>query len=163
MGAARRRPAAIDALDEGMPPINITGVPKTASDQDPAQYYFGTVMHFSEDNLPAGVSPAISSPFLRTPSQGLSQGFSSAFGDRQSAQTASGVLFGGTTGTQGTASSALATLRTADGTQGSQASQPSSSCPFEDVKLGHLLGRGSFGSVYFGRWNNRKVAVKVRG
>eukprot|EP00891_Asterochloris_glomerata_P002575 jgi/Astpho2/2575/Aster-x0106 len=32
--------------------------------------------------------------------------------------------------------------------------------PFEDVKLGQLLGKGSFGAVYSGVWNGAQVAVK---
>ncbi|MEW5298840.1 MAG: hypothetical protein WDW36_001918 [Sanguina aurantia] len=33
--------------------------------------------------------------------------------------------------------------------------------PFEDVKLGTLLGRGAYGRVYRGQWNGTQVAVKV--
>ena len=33
--------------------------------------------------------------------------------------------------------------------------------PFEDVRLGQLLGKGSFGAVYSGVWNGAQVAVKV--
>jgi len=32
----------------------------------------------------------------------------------------------------------------------------------EGLKLAHLLGRGSFGVVYFGTWFGSEVAVKVR-
>ncbi|KAK9807889.1 hypothetical protein WJX72_012343 [[Myrmecia] bisecta] len=34
-------------------------------------------------------------------------------------------------------------------------------CPFEDVSLGPLLGRGSFGCVFVGNWNGAPCAVKV--
>ena len=33
--------------------------------------------------------------------------------------------------------------------------------PFEDLELGLLLGRGSFGRVYRGTWEGSHVAVKV--
>lgn len=33
--------------------------------------------------------------------------------------------------------------------------------PFVDVKLGELLGKGSFGTVYSGQWDEREVAIKV--
>ncbi|GIL48868.1 hypothetical protein Vafri_5296 [Volvox africanus] len=33
--------------------------------------------------------------------------------------------------------------------------------PFDDVKLGPLLGKGSYGRVYRGVWNGAQVAVKV--
>ncbi|GLC39870.1 hypothetical protein PLESTF_000919300 [Pleodorina starrii] len=33
--------------------------------------------------------------------------------------------------------------------------------PFDDVKLGPLLGKGSYGRVYRGMWNGAQVAVKV--
>ena len=33
--------------------------------------------------------------------------------------------------------------------------------PFEDVVLGPLLGKGSFGRVYRAHWNGDPVAVKV--
>lgn len=33
--------------------------------------------------------------------------------------------------------------------------------PIPGVKLGPLLGRGSFGSVYYGTWNGAQIAVKV--
>ncbi|GFR53121.1 hypothetical protein Agub_g15837 [Astrephomene gubernaculifera] len=33
--------------------------------------------------------------------------------------------------------------------------------PFEDVKLGPLLGKGAYGRVYRGVWNGAQVAVKV--
>lgn len=146
-----------------MPPINITGVPNVASDQNPAQYYFGTVLHLTGGSPPAQPSirapPSISSPFAMTPSQGLS----STFGDRQSSQTASGVLYDSAAGLQGSHGSTAATLRSPDSMLGTESAGSSCSCPFEDVTLGHLLGKGSFGSVYFGRWNDQKVAVKVRG
>ncbi|KAK9810348.1 hypothetical protein WJX72_009180 [[Myrmecia] bisecta] len=38
---------------------------------------------------------------------------------------------------------------------------PTKSAPFEDVRLGPLLGKGSFGAVYYGTWNGAQVAVKV--
>jgi len=34
--------------------------------------------------------------------------------------------------------------------------------PVEGVELGPLLGRGSYGRVYLGRWNGQEVAIKVR-
>eukprot|EP00882_Tetradesmus_deserticola_P000798 GHRQ01000869.1.p1 GENE.GHRQ01000869.1~~GHRQ01000869.1.p1 ORF type:complete len:829 (+),score=338.09 GHRQ01000869.1:201-2489(+) len=33
--------------------------------------------------------------------------------------------------------------------------------PFQDIKLGSLLGKGAFGRVYRGTWNSKMVAVKV--
>ena len=33
--------------------------------------------------------------------------------------------------------------------------------PIEGVQLGPLLGKGSFGSVHYGTWNGKAVAVKV--
>ena len=33
--------------------------------------------------------------------------------------------------------------------------------PIPGVKLGPLLGKGSFGSVYYGTWNGAQIAVKV--
>ena len=33
--------------------------------------------------------------------------------------------------------------------------------PIAGVKLGPLLGRGSFGSVHYGTWNGAQIAVKV--
>ncbi|WIA08911.1 hypothetical protein OEZ85_008329 [Tetradesmus obliquus] len=33
--------------------------------------------------------------------------------------------------------------------------------PFQDIKLGPLLGKGAFGRVYRGMWNGKMVAVKV--
>ena len=39
---------------------------------------------------------------------------------------------------------------------------PESGAPFEDVTLGGLLGKGSFGSVFYGWWNDTTVAIKVR-
>ncbi len=34
--------------------------------------------------------------------------------------------------------------------------------PFEDVQLGPLLGKGSYGRVYRAMWNGAPVAVKAR-
>lgn len=33
--------------------------------------------------------------------------------------------------------------------------------PFDDVQLGPMLGQGSYGKVFRGRWNGTDVAVKV--
>ena len=33
--------------------------------------------------------------------------------------------------------------------------------PVEGIELGPLLGRGSYGRVYLGRWNGQEVAIKV--
>ena len=33
--------------------------------------------------------------------------------------------------------------------------------PISGVKLGPLLGKGSFGSVHYGTWNGAQVAIKV--
>lgn len=33
--------------------------------------------------------------------------------------------------------------------------------PIPGVRLGPLLGRGSFGSVHYGTWNGAQIAVKV--
>jgi serine/threonine protein kinase len=33
--------------------------------------------------------------------------------------------------------------------------------PFQDVRLGPLVGKGSFGKVYRGIWDNIIVAIKV--
>lgn len=33
--------------------------------------------------------------------------------------------------------------------------------PFQDVRLGPLVGKGSFGKVYRGIWDNTIVAIKV--
>ncbi len=33
--------------------------------------------------------------------------------------------------------------------------------PFQDVRLGPLVGKGSFGKVYRGIWDNVIVAIKV--
>lgn len=38
---------------------------------------------------------------------------------------------------------------------------PPSSIPFENLELGQLLGQGSFGRVYRGRFHGSTVAVKV--
>lgn len=35
--------------------------------------------------------------------------------------------------------------------------------PFPGVRLGPLVGKGSFGKVYRGIWNNNVVAIKVCG
>jgi len=34
--------------------------------------------------------------------------------------------------------------------------------PIPGVRLGPLLGKGSFGSVHYGTWNGAQIAVKVR-
>ena len=34
--------------------------------------------------------------------------------------------------------------------------------PIAGVRLGPLLGKGSFGSVHYGTWNGAQIAVKVR-
>lgn len=39
---------------------------------------------------------------------------------------------------------------------------PAGSTPFPDLKLGGLLGKGSFGSVYTGYRREQSYAVKVR-
>ena len=39
---------------------------------------------------------------------------------------------------------------------------PENSVPFDDVTLGGLLGKGSFGSVFYGWWNKTTVAIKVQ-
>lgn len=33
--------------------------------------------------------------------------------------------------------------------------------PIPNVRLGPLLGKGSFGSVHYGTWNGAQIAVKV--
>ena len=33
--------------------------------------------------------------------------------------------------------------------------------PFQDVRLGPLVGKGSFGKVYRGIWDHMIVAIKV--
>ena len=38
---------------------------------------------------------------------------------------------------------------------------PDNGVPFHDVALGGLLGKGSFGSVFYGWWNDMTVAIKV--
>jgi hypothetical protein len=38
---------------------------------------------------------------------------------------------------------------------------PADSTPFPDLKLGGLLGKGSFGSVYTGYRGDQSFAVKV--
>jgi serine/threonine protein kinase len=35
--------------------------------------------------------------------------------------------------------------------------------PVEGIELGPLLGRGSYGRVYLGRWNGQEVAIKASG
>jgi hypothetical protein len=39
---------------------------------------------------------------------------------------------------------------------------PENGVPFDDVTLGGLLGKGSFGSVFYGWWNDMTVAIKVQ-
>ena len=34
--------------------------------------------------------------------------------------------------------------------------------PITGVRLGPLLGKGSFGSVHYGTWNGAQIAVKVQ-
>ena len=43
----------------------------------------------------------------------------------------------------------------------SHAGRGQDALPFEDVRLGPLVGRGSFGKVYRGVWNGTLVAIKV--
>jgi len=46
-------------------------------------------------------------------------------------------------------------------TQNTLFSAVSNKDPFDDVKLGQLLGKGSYGRVYRAQWNGAQVAVKV--
>lgn len=43
----------------------------------------------------------------------------------------------------------------------STASSPSDQVPFEDLEVGPVIGRGSFGSVFRAVWSSKIVAVKV--
>ena len=45
---------------------------------------------------------------------------------------------------------------------GAAATSCRTSIPFDDLDLGPLLGKGSFGRVYRGHWEGNPVAVKVR-
>ena len=45
--------------------------------------------------------------------------------------------------------------------RGSSVYSSSSMATVEGLELGHLLGKGSFGSVYYGTWHGAPVAVKV--
>ena len=53
--------------------------------------------------------------------------------------------------------------RGSGGSVGSLAAHdPQQDVPFDDVRLGGLLGKGSFGSVYLGWRGDQEIAVKVR-
>ena len=141
------RPAATRCLDEGMLPIDIAVMPNTASDQNPDQYYFGTVTHLSDDSTHSRSSATGSSGLMSAPSQGLTSVPGDMFPEASSLQ-------GSTADAQGTCTRTPGCTLSSDGA--------GSKCPFEDVTLGHLIGRGSFARVYQAIWNNEKVAVKVR-
>lgn len=144
-----RRPAAVGVLDDGMLPINIRGMPEPASDQSASHYYFGTVLRLSEADYqspsPKGTDVASSTPFGKL--------LSSTAEEYSSNPAGSGSNYDG----------ASPTFSTTPSSPMRGMGKPSdSSTPFGDVALGHLLGRGSFGNVYLGWWEDRTVAVKVR-
>ena len=50
-------------------------------------------------------------------------------------------------------------LRTEDSAE--EVLEEEEAIPVQGVQLGPLLGRGSYGRVYLGMWENKEVAVKV--
>lgn len=139
------RPAAIGALDEGMLPINIRGIPVPAYDQSASHYYFGTVLRLSDDSPSANGTDVASFPPVGTL-------LSSTAEECSSNPAGSGTNYGSASPTCST---------TPSSPMRGMGKSSDSSTPFGDVALGHLLGRGSFGNVYLGWWENQTVAVKV--